>query len=45
VLKLEDSRRIRCNSRISHTCVRILEELLIVIKGRVLNFECNKLPL
>jgi hypothetical protein len=44
VLKLEDSRRIRCNSRICHTCVRILEELLIVVNSCVLNFECNKLP-
>jgi hypothetical protein len=44
VPKLEDSRRIRCNSRICHTCVRILEELWTVIKSRVLNIECNKLP-
>jgi hypothetical protein len=45
VLKIEDSRSIRCNSRICHTCVRILEELLIVIKSCVLSLECNKLPL
>jgi hypothetical protein len=45
VLKLEDSRSIRCNSRISHACVRFLEELLIVINSCVLNCECNKLPL
>jgi hypothetical protein len=29
VLKLEDSRSIRCNSGICHTCVRFLEELCI----------------
>jgi hypothetical protein len=29
----------------SCTCVRILEELLTVIKSCVMNFECNKLPL
>jgi hypothetical protein len=44
VLKLED-RRIRCNSRICHTCVRIIEELWTIIKGCVLSSECNKLPL
>jgi IMP cyclohydrolase len=44
VLKLEDSRSIRCNSRIIYTCVRILEELLIVINSCVLSLECNKLP-
>jgi hypothetical protein len=26
------------------TCVRILEELLIVINGCVLSLECNTLP-
>jgi IMP cyclohydrolase len=45
VLKLEDSRSIRCNSRICYTCVRILEEFLIVINSRVSSFKCNKLPL
>jgi hypothetical protein len=34
----------RCNPRICRTCVRILEELLIVINSCVLNLECNKLP-
>jgi hypothetical protein len=34
----------RCNPRICRTCVRILEELLIVINSCVLNFEWNKLP-
>jgi hypothetical protein len=41
----EDNGRIRCNLRISCTCVRILEELLTVITSCVLNFECNKVPL
>jgi hypothetical protein len=29
----------------SYTCVRILEELLIVINSCVLSFQGNKLPL
>jgi hypothetical protein len=37
VLKLEDSRNIGCNSRICHTCVRILEELCIELS--VINFH------
>jgi hypothetical protein len=43
--KLEDVTRICCNSRICHTCVRILEELSTVLNCSVLNFECNKVPL
>jgi hypothetical protein len=45
VLKLEDSKGIRCNSRICHTGVRFLEELWTVINSCVLSLECNKLPL
>jgi hypothetical protein len=41
----EENGRIRCNLRISCTCVTILEELLNVINSCVLNFECNKVPL
>jgi ribosomal protein L7Ae-like RNA K-turn-binding protein len=43
--KLEDITRICCNSRISYTCVRSLEELSTVFNCSVLNSECNKLPL
>jgi hypothetical protein len=43
VLKLEDSRSIGCNSRICHTCVRILEELCIEILS-VINFHCEIEP-
>jgi ribosomal protein L7Ae-like RNA K-turn-binding protein len=43
--KLEDITRICCNSRISYTCVRSLEELSTVFNCSVLNFECSKLPL
>jgi hypothetical protein len=35
----EENESIRCNLRISCTCVRILEELLTVINSFVLNFE------
>jgi hypothetical protein len=44
-LKLGDITRICCNSRICHTCVRILEEFSTVFNCSVLTFECNKLPL
>jgi hypothetical protein len=44
VPKLEDSRSIRCNLRICHTCARVLEELWTVIKSCVLNCEWSKLP-
>jgi hypothetical protein len=37
--KLEEITCIRCNSRICRTCVRILEELLIVINRSVSAFE------
>jgi hypothetical protein len=37
-LKLEGITRIRCNSRICRTCVRIREELLIVINCSVSTF-------
>jgi hypothetical protein len=43
VLKLEDSRSIRCNSRICHTCVRFLEELCIELWS-VINFHCEIEP-
>jgi hypothetical protein len=39
VLKLEDSRRIRCNSRIGHTCIKILEELSTVFNCSVLTLS------